>query len=111
MSSGQERRPDVFRHPDFARFWVAGTVPGFGSYVTTLALQVLVVLTLHGSAGDVGLLNASRWLPYLLLGLAVGALVDRRRRRPILVATDLGRAVLLGAIPLLWVVDKLNLRF
>ena len=68
-----------------------------------------MVLTLHGSAGGVGLLNASRWLPYLLLGLVVGALVDRRRRRPILVATDLGRAVLLGAIPLLWVVDKLNL--
>ncbi len=109
MGSGTERRRDVFRYPDFTRFWVAETVSGFGSYITTMALQVLVVLTLHGSAGDVGLLNASRWMPYLLLGLVVGALVDRRRRRPILVATDLGRAVLLGAIPLLWMVDKLNL--
>ena len=99
----------MFRYPDFTRFWAAETVSGFGSYVTTMALQVLVVLTLHGSAGDVGLLNASRWTPYLLLGLVVGALVDRRRRRPILVATDLGRAVLLGTIPLLWLVDELNL--
>ncbi len=52
--------------------------------------QVLVVITLQGSATDVGFLNASRWLPYLLLGLVVGALVDRRRRQPILVVTDLG---------------------
>jgi MFS family permease len=109
MSSGTERRPDVFRHPDFTRFWVAETVSGFGSYVTTMALQVLVLLTLHGSAADVGLLNASRWAPYLLVGLVVGALVDRRRRRPVLVATDLGRAVLLGAIPLLWLLDRLSL--
>ncbi len=109
MSSGKQRRPDVFRHPDFTRFWVAETVSGFGSYITTMSLQVLVVLTLHGSAGDVGLLNASRWMPYLLLGLVIAALVDRRRRRPVLIATDLGRALLLGAIPLLWMVDKLNL--
>lgn len=58
---------DVFRHPGFARFWTAETVSDFGSYITTIALQVLVVLTLNGSATDVGLLNASRWLPYLLL--------------------------------------------
>jgi len=58
---------DVFRHPGFARFWTAETVSDFGSYITTIALQVLMVLTLHGSATDVGLLNASRWLPYLLL--------------------------------------------
>lgn len=109
MSKGDERRPDVFRYPDFMRFWVAETVSGFGSSITTMALQVLVVLTLHGSAGDVGLLNASRWAPYLLIGLVVGALVDRRRRRPILVATDLGRAILLVTIPLLWMRDELNL--
>lgn len=109
MSSSKERQRDVFGYADFTRFWTAETVSGFGSYITTMSLQVLVVLTLHGTAGDIGFLNASRWMPYLLLGLVVGALVDRRRRRPILVATDFGRAVLLGAIPLLWIFDKLNL--
>lgn len=109
VGGSEERQPDVFRHPDFARFWVAETVSGFGTYVTTMALQVLVVITLSGTAGDVGLLNAARWLPYLLLGLVVGALVDRRARRPLLVGTDLGRGVLLGAIPALWAVGLLNL--
>ena len=115
---GERERPDqvpdhvageVLGDRDFRRFWLAETVSGFGTYVTTIALQVLVVLTLHGTATDVGLLNASRWLPYACLGLVVGALVDRRPRRPLLVATDLGRSALLGVIPLLWVLDVLNL--
>ena len=99
---------DVFRIPGYFAFWSAYTVSGFGTYVTTLALQVLVLLTLHGTAADVGLLNAARWLPYLLLGVIVGALVDRRRRRPILIGTDLARAVLLGAIPILYIAGWLN---
>lgn len=100
---------EVFRQPGFARFWAAETVSEFGTYVTTLALQVLVVVNLSGSATDVGLLNASRWLPYVLFGLVVGALVDRRRRLPLLVATDVGRGVLLAAIPALWLLDGLTL--
>jgi len=86
----------------FWLYWQADAVSGFGSYITLLALQTLVVLTLHGSAVQVGWLNAARWLPYLVLGVVVGALVDRRRRRPVMVATDLAQAVLLAAIPLLW---------
>ena len=100
---------DVFRLPGFFKFWAADTVSGFGSYVTSLALQVLIVVTLKGTATDVGLVNAARWAPYLLLGLLMGALVDRRRRKPILVATDLARAVLLAAIPGLWWLGDLSL--
>lgn len=103
------RRRDVFGLPGYLAFWTAGTVSDFGSYVTSLALQVLVVVTLKGTATDVGLVSAARWLPYLLLGLVVGALVDRYRRKPILVATDLARAGLLGAIPALWLVGWLSL--
>lgn len=103
-----ERR-DVFRLPGYLAFWTAETVSGFGSYITTLALQVLVVLTLKGTATDVGLINAARWLPYLLFGLVVGAMVDRWPRRPILIATDLARALFLGAIPALWLAGWLNL--
>ena len=93
----------------FRRFWVASTVSAFGTYVTTVALQVLVVDDLGGSATDVGLINAARWAPYLLVGLLVGVLADRLRRRPVLVATDLGRAVVLAGIPLLAVLDRLTL--
>ena len=95
--------------PGFAAFWWASSVSDFGTYVTTLALQVLVVTTLAGSAFDVGLVNAARWLPHLALGLVVGAAVERVRRKPLLVATDAARALLLLAIPALAAAGWLSL--
>lgn len=100
---------DPLRRPGFTMFWTAETVSAFGTTITQFALQVLVVITLSGTATEVGLLNAARWLPYLLFGLIVGALVDRWRRQPVLVATDLARAVLLGAIPAMWLLEWLTL--
>lgn len=94
--------------PGFTRFWIAEAVSSFGTYVTLLALQTLVVLTLDGTAREIGWLNAVRWLPYLLLGLMVGALVERGRRRPVLVVTDLLRASLLASLPLAWAADVLT---
>lgn len=95
--------------PGFLRFWTAATVSGFGTYVTTLAIQVLVVITLHKGAAGVGLVNSARWLPYLLFGLIAGVLVDRSRRRPLLVTTDLGRGLLLIAVPLLALTHHLTI--
>ena len=80
---------EVFPSGPFLRYWRADAVSGFGTYVTLFALQTLVVLTLHGSATDIGWLNAARWLPYLVFGLVVGALVDGKRRLPLMVSTDL----------------------
>ncbi len=96
-------------HRGFGAFWAAWTVSNFGTYVTTLALQVLVVITLHASATEVGLVTGVRWLPYLLVGMVAGVLADRYRRRPILVGTDLGRAVVLSLIPLLALLDALTI--
>src|SRR6266545_4334942 len=97
------------RHPAYVWFWAADTVSMFGTHVTTLALQVLAVVTLQASATWVGVLNASRWVPYLLFGLVAGVLVDRYRRRPVLVGADLARAALLGLIPLLAALDRLTM--
>jgi predicted MFS family arabinose efflux permease len=100
---------EVFPSRAFLRYWRADAVSGFGTYVTVFALQALVVLTLHGSAADVGWLNAARWLPYLVFGLVVGAIVDGRRRLPLMVTSDLLQAFLLTSIPLLWWLDLLSL--
>ncbi len=85
-------------HKGYVRFWVASTASDFGTYITTLALQVLVVVNLQGSAVDIGWINASRWLPYLLLGLVAGVIIDRVNRRLMLVVTDIGRGVLLAVV-------------
>lgn len=85
-------------HKSYVRFWVASTISGFGTYITSLALQVLVVVNLQGSTVDVGWINASRWLPYVILGLVAGVIIDRASRQPVLVVTDIGRGVLLAVI-------------
>ena len=102
------RTDDVGSGP-FLRYWRATAVSGLGTYVTVFALQALVVLTLDGTAEDVGWLNSARWLPYLVFGLVVGAIVDGRRRLPLMIGTDVVQAVLLLTIPLLWWLDLLSL--
>lgn len=94
--------------PGFRRFWWGEAVSGFGGAITSLALQTLVVVTLQGGAMQVGWLNSAFFLPYLVLGLVVGALVDRARRRPVMIVTDLIRAGLLGLVPLAWAFDRLT---
>lgn len=101
-------RNDAFPSRSFLLYWRANAVSSFGTYITLFALQALVVLTLHGSAAEVGWLNSVRWLPYLVVGVVVGALLDRRSRRPVMVATDLVQAGLLATIPLLWWVHWLS---
>lgn len=96
----RRRLGGLWTNPDFVRFWTGETISFFGSEVTALALPLTAVLVLKAGAGEMGLLAASRNLPFLLVGLPAGVWVDRMRRRPILIASDLCSAVLLGSIPL-----------
>lgn len=86
------------RFPPFVRFWVASTVSDFGTYITTLALSVLILVTLHGTPLDQGLVNAARWAPYLLFGLVAGVWIDRFPRRTMLIGGDLGRGLILAGV-------------
>lgn len=96
---GDTARVALWREPNFARLWTAHTVSAVGSQVSALALPLIAILTLHATAWEIGILRAIAGAPVLVLGLLVGVWVDRMRRRPILVAADLGRAALLGLIP------------
>lgn len=86
-------------NPDFLKFWVGETISFFGSEITSLALPLTAVLLLQASPAQMGVLSASRNLPFLAFGLLAGVWVDRMRRRSLLIASDLGRAFLLGSIP------------
>jgi MFS family permease len=85
---------------DFTKLWGALSVSLVGSQITTLALPLFAVATLHASPFQMGLLVAAGQLPFLFCSLPAGILADRMRRRPILVATDAGSAVLLLSIPI-----------
>ena len=93
------RLTGLWRHPDFVKLWTGQTISLVGSQVTFLALPLTAVLVLNATPAQMGFLTAAGALPSLLVGLFAGVWVDRRRRRPILIATDLGRAALLLLIP------------
>ena len=90
----------MWRNRDFVRYWVGHTVSQLGSEVTELALPLVALLQRGASSGEVGVLRAAQFLPFLLLTLPAGVLADRVRRRPLMVGADLGRAALLALIPL-----------
>jgi MFS family permease len=98
----------LWRHPDFVKLWAGQTISLFGSEVTLLALPLTAALTLGATPAQMGLLGAVQTAPFLL-GLFAGVWVDRLRRRPILMWADLGRAALLGSIPVAAVFSVLSL--
>lgn len=101
----------LWRHGDFLKLWSGETISQLGSQVTLLALPLTAVLILHATAGEMGILTAAETAPFLLIGLFSGVVVDRMRRRPILIATDLGRFGLLLCVPLLDLVHQLRIEY
>ena len=92
--------PSLWRNGAFQRVWSAATISIFGSLVTRVALPFVAIVTLNADSVGVALVRSMDLIAGLAVGLVAGAWVDRLRRRPVLVGADLGRAVLLGLIPL-----------
>ena len=91
------------------KLWTGQTVSELGSVVTRTALPIVAVITLHANALQMGILIASASSAVLLVGLFAGVVVDRSRRRPLLIGTDVIRAVLLLAIPALALTGALRI--
>lgn len=95
-------RLGLLRDHDFRQLFVADTISQIGTQITMIALPLVAIVTLHATPFQVGVLVAVEYLPFLLVGLPAGAWVDRMRRRNVLIVGDLGRAVVLGSVPLAW---------
>ena len=93
------KQEGLYRNSDFIKFWSGQSISLVGSQVTELALPLTAAITLQATAMQMGVLLAIQYAPFLLFGLFVGVWVDRLRRRPILIAANLGRGLLLGLIP------------
>ena len=101
----------VLREPDFLKLWLGQSVSMTGSQVTVLALPLIAAVLLGASPLDMGVLRALDFAPVLLLGLPAGAWLDRVRRRPVMIAADLGQAALLLLLPLAAVFGALRLEY
>jgi MFS family permease len=88
----------VFRKRSFRLLWTAQLISVAGSALSSLAAAILVY-RMTGSALSVGLVLLVAALPSPLVGLIAGVFVDRLNRKHVMIAADLLRFVLIGAIP------------
>ncbi|MGZ6266551.1 MAG: MFS transporter, partial [Candidatus Limnocylindrales bacterium] len=102
-------RPSLWRHRDFMKLWSAASVSVMGSQVTAIALPFIALTMLGASVLQVSALAAVEMVPFLLFTLPAGAWLDRVRRRPVLIAADIVRGVVLLSIPLAYLLDALSL--
>jgi MFS family permease len=92
-------RAGISSNRDFMKLWAGETVSLVGTQITQFALPLVALLTLHASVFQVGVLAACQKIPVVLVSLFAGVWLDRRRRRPVLIACSLINAVLTGTIP------------
>jgi len=98
--TGAAPRRSLWRHRDFLLLWSGQAVSEIGSSITVLAVPLAAVVLLDASTFQVGLLTAMSTLPFLLVALPAGALVDRAAKHRLMMWCDLGRLLLIGSLPL-----------
>jgi MFS family permease len=89
----------LWRDPSFRRFWAGEAISLLGSQVTALALPLSAVLLLDAGPAEMAILGLLSYLPFLVVTLPAGVWADRRRRRPLLLVANVGRAAALLAVP------------
>ena len=99
----------LWKHPDFLKLWTGQTVSRLGSVVTRTALPLVALLALGAGPRELAYLVISASAAVLLVGLVAGAWVDRLRRRPILIWTDVVRAALLFWVPIAYAIGALRI--
>jgi MFS family permease len=102
-----QARPALWRNRNFVWLWTGQAVSTLGTNISLLALPLLVLALTHSPA-LAGLLAAARQLPYLLVSLPAGALVDRWNRKRTMIFCDIVRWVALGSVPLIWALGHLT---
>ncbi|KRC66389.1 MFS transporter [Aeromicrobium sp. Root236] len=108
------RRPDPAESPwrfaDFTTLFQSASLSQFASNTGYVALPLIAVTALHAGPAEVGALAALSTVAFLLIGLPVGAWVDRMRHRQVLILADLARALLFATIPVAWWLDRLTMQ-
>ncbi|MFI1767235.1 MFS transporter [Streptomyces sp. NPDC020800] len=104
-------RLGLLRDPNFGRLFAATAVGQLGDRILFLALPLVAIVALNADEFQVGLLTATTTAGSLLVGLPAGAWVDRMRKRSVMIATDLVRALVLLTIPMAWWAGLLTIRW
>ncbi len=99
----------VLGNRDFRKLWAGQGVSLFGSLISRLVLPFFVIYTLAATPMEVAWVRIAEVVPGMVVGLVAGVVADRWRRRVVMIMTDSLRAMLLGLIPLLFLLHQLTL--
>jgi MFS family permease len=102
-------RSSLWQNAAFVRLFAASTISTFGSLITRMAIPFVAILVLDAGPIEVAVLRGLELGTALVVGLIAGAWVDRLRRRPVLIWSDIGNAVLLGSIPVAFALGILTI--
>lgn len=89
--------PELAR--DRVRYLIASGIALWGAQLGVVAIPLTAVASLSADARGTALLAATAAVPFVLLGLPVGAWLDRVRRRPVMITADVVRAATLITVP------------
>ncbi|MDP4501988.1 MFS transporter [Nonomuraea turcica] len=98
----------LWKHREFLKLWLGYTTSQFGAQVTVVAMPLVAIVILGANEAEVGTLGAVSRLPFLLF-LFAGFWADRFRKRPTMIAADVGRALLLLLIVVMYLTGTLTL--
>jgi MFS family permease len=90
----------LWRNRDFLKLWSAQGISVFGSELASLAYPLTAIVVLEAGVFEMGVLQAAGGAAAFIVGLFAGVIADRVRRKPLLIASDLGRALLAATIPI-----------
>ncbi|GGV00328.1 MFS transporter [Actinomadura cremea] len=98
------------RSPDrgFGRFWAAYAASVFGTSLAFDAFALIAILVLHAGPTEVSMLAAAGTAVGAVVAVPLGPWVEHRRRRPVLVATNLVRAAALLSVPAAFALGRLT---
>jgi Major Facilitator Superfamily len=98
----------VGRHPDFRRLWSGLAISQVGSGIGQVALPVVAVTVVQASAAEVSILAAITAVTIALTAFPIGAHVEFRRKRPIMIASDVARCLAAASVPIAAILGGLS---
>ncbi len=107
-SDTDTNRWDLVHNRNFRLLWASQAVSQIGDGLTKVAL-LWFVYQLTGSALKMTIIGLLQTIPPLVLSPLLGVYLDRLPKKPVMMALDVIRAILIALVPVLYVIDALTL--